>query len=91
MFAVNFDWLHKRGAGVSATALQEFVTSLADLPGVGVRRRGRAEVEWRKRPSIPTAALFGAEAALPRITAAFATLYDQLLPAPNGRHGRQEI
>lgn len=58
VFAINLDWLHKKGAGAPGAVLERLVASLTDLPGVAERWTSLG-AQWRKRPSIPAAALFG--------------------------------
>jgi hypothetical protein len=58
LFAINFDWMHKRGKGVPDAVMAEFLDAIAALPGVAAVATGVQELEWAKRPSVPDETLF---------------------------------
>jgi hypothetical protein len=60
VFAINFDWMHRRGKGVAAQALDRLADRLRPLPGVAALYADLAERGYNKRPSIPADQLFTA-------------------------------
>lgn len=63
VLAVNFDWIHRRGAGVPAESVARLAARLRDLPGVASLYADLEQKGYARRPSIPEASLAGPGAA----------------------------
>jgi hypothetical protein len=70
VFAINFEWMHRRGKGVPASMLERLADRLRPLPGVATLYEDLVQRGYNKRPSIPVNKLFSATDAVERITAA---------------------
>jgi hypothetical protein len=70
VFAINFEWMHRRGKGVPAPMLERLADRLRPLPGVATLYEDLGQRGYNKRPSIPVNPLFSATDAVERITAA---------------------
>jgi hypothetical protein len=70
VFAINFEWMHRRGNGVPAHILERLADRLRPLPGVATLYEDLVQRGYNKRPSIPVNRLFSATDAVERITAA---------------------
>ncbi|SFE52474.1 hypothetical protein [Blastococcus tunisiensis] len=57
VLAMNFDWIHRRGAGLPIEAVERLAERLRVLPGVTPLYAGLAVRGYAKRPSIPEASL----------------------------------
>jgi len=77
VFAINFEWMHRRGKGVPAHMLERLADRLRPLPGVATLFEDLAQRGYNRRPSIPVNKLFTATDAADRITAAV----DELISA----------
>ncbi|SDI90988.1 hypothetical protein SAMN05444157_0751 [Frankineae bacterium MT45] len=73
-WAVNYDWIFKKGKGIPGASTAAFRDSLLALPGVASIGADAPNVNWARRPSIPASAIFADPAALPTISAALDTL-----------------
>ncbi|WP_143424985.1 hypothetical protein [Geodermatophilus pulveris] len=62
VLAVNFDWMHRRGAGLPAESLARLVTRLRQLPEVAGLYADLEEKGYAKRPSVPETSLAGPDA-----------------------------
>jgi len=58
VFAMNFEWMHRRGEGVAAETLERLADRLRPLPGVATLYADLAEWGYNRRPSIPANQLF---------------------------------
>jgi hypothetical protein len=58
VFSINFEWMHRRGSGVAAGALERLADRLRPLPGVAGLYANLADRGYNKRPSIPVNQLF---------------------------------
>ncbi len=70
VWAINLDWIHKSGRGVSGVATAHVLQQLAGLPGVAERATDAEALGWKRRPSIPAVPLFARADALDVIRAA---------------------
>lgn len=78
VWAVNFDWIHKSGRGVSGEVTGGVLRRLRALPGVAERSVDAEELGWRRRPSIPAEPLFADPRSLGEIRAAMNGLLDAM-------------
>jgi hypothetical protein len=62
VLAINFDWMHRRGAGLPVDVVERLAERLRTLPGVPALYADLAERGYAKRPSIPETSLSGAGA-----------------------------
>ena len=85
VFAINFEWMHRRGKGVPAYMLDRLADRLRPLPSVAALYEDLAQRGYDKRPSIPVNQLFSAADAVDRIIAAV----DELTSA-NGSTGSKQ-
>jgi hypothetical protein len=60
VFAMNFEWMHRRGNGVAAEPLERLADRLRPLPGVAALYDDLAKRGYNKRASIPADQLFTA-------------------------------
>ena len=76
VLAINFEWIHKNGNGVSDPAVAAFAQRLRPLPGLGPHIEAARTAGWRKRPSIPAGPLLRDPGALDTLSAALDELYE---------------
>ncbi|SDJ02414.1 hypothetical protein SAMN05444157_1335 [Frankineae bacterium MT45] len=69
-WAVNYDWIFKKGKGVPEDSIIAFRALLLELPGVANAATDAQYVSWARRPSIPAEPLFTNPLAVSTIVAA---------------------
>jgi hypothetical protein len=84
VLAINFDWIYKGGRGADEAAVVAFAERLQNIAAVvpyvdPARRSG-----WRKRPSIPAAAVFRDPDAVDAVIEALDGLYDAVARGAEG-------
>lgn len=75
VLAINFDWIHRRGAGFSTEAVDRFAERIAALPSASEPVEVARLAEWRKRPSLSAEQLFADPNSLAYILEALDELY----------------
>ncbi|SOD73572.1 hypothetical protein SAMN05892883_2864 [Jatrophihabitans sp. GAS493] len=73
-WAVNYDWIFKRGKGVPEASIAAFRNALLALPGLAAHGADAPNVNWARRPSTPAATLFADPSAVSAITIALDAL-----------------
>ena len=76
-WAVNFDWIHKGGQGISTEGMESFAEALAELPGFNAAASDARAEGWRRRPGLAGARILMAPGAVERITEAVHNVYDE--------------
>lgn len=85
MFAVNLDWIYKRGTtGITDEQMTALVDAWNPLPGMAERLRGADAAGWKRRPSIPADALFAHPDAEATIRVAFDAIITREPDDPSG-------
>jgi hypothetical protein len=78
VLAINFDWIHRRGAGFPNEAVRRFADRIRVLPGTAALVDQAQNSGWRKRPSFQARSLFSQ----PDSTAQIVTALDELYADP---------
>jgi hypothetical protein len=78
VLAINFDWIHRRGAGFPNEAVRRFADRIRAIPGTTALVDQAQNIGWRKRPSFQARSLFSQ----PDSTAQIVTALDELYADP---------
>jgi hypothetical protein len=75
VLAINFDWIHRRGAGFPNEAVRRFADRIRALPGTAAQVDQAQNSGWRKRPSFQARSLFSHPDSTAQIIVALDELY----------------